>query len=559
MNLRSLFVSTQAAYSQALHGLPDAVESHGLHIAGVSPAFAFRHQLNPDGSGRFLETVGDIEAMFGPGFSQEQILSDDDTIWRHCNRADLGRVLALLRESATNSRPVSMDAVVHLPSRGRRVFRIRLFGAFTANGRLLNTGAAADITEVPLGPDTQFHSDLSYPPVSASPPRIDAHFLGQLARQIRTSLNVMQGFAQLLPMDRSHPVAAIQLERLGNIELACRRIEALIDGVKDVAFADDGRRQIIIESLDIEQVIQESLLTVEPQADALGLSLSLSSRIDRPGVLADRRALGLVMREVLSTAIRLNQASGSVVIGIDLCPVANHHPKRCRVQIKAAGPGLSKEQTEHLFQPFYKSEHSRKSGDGASTGLMVSRSLLHSMDGSIRVFSGTDGGNTFEIELPAAVDAVTVASDSAFELLRAAESRPGLVQPMHNGPLRIIYVEDDRLNSLLIKNVLGQISGFELLTADDGRSAWEMILEEVPHLLIADINLPFMNGDALVRAVRSNPDTRHINCVALSADTRSEEIERIMKAGFNDFWPKPIDVYELIHRIQQLDAGRFDA
>jgi CheY-like chemotaxis protein len=110
----------------------------------------------------------------------------------------------------------------------------------------------------------------------------------------------------------------------------------------------------------------------------------------------------------------------------------------------------------------------------------------------------------------------------------------------------VLYIEDEPLNVLLMEEVFRGQPQWRLEVARDGRRGVERALQVLPDLLLVDMNLPDMNGLQVVAALRSEPATANLLCIALSADALPEQIAAARAGGFDDYWTKPIDVARLL-------------
>lgn len=115
--------------------------------------------------------------------------------------------------------------------------------------------------------------------------------------------------------------------------------------------------------------------------------------------------------------------------------------------------------------------------------------------------------------------------------------------------LKVLYVEDDRLNIVLMEEVFRDAPQWELLIAETGAEALQCVQDEAPALLLVDMNLPDMNGLQLLQALRMQPHALP-PCIALSADGLPEQVAAARAAGFEDYWLKPIDVQALHTALQ---------
>ncbi|WP_423596387.1 response regulator [Roseateles sp. MS654] len=116
----------------------------------------------------------------------------------------------------------------------------------------------------------------------------------------------------------------------------------------------------------------------------------------------------------------------------------------------------------------------------------------------------------------------------------------------------VLYVEDDRINIVLMEEVFRLMPGWRLDVAETGAQAMEMLSRETPSLVLMDMNLPDMNGLELIALVRARPELAGLRCIALSADVMDDQRQRARAAGFHDYWLKPIDVRQLRAALERL-------
>ena len=114
----------------------------------------------------------------------------------------------------------------------------------------------------------------------------------------------------------------------------------------------------------------------------------------------------------------------------------------------------------------------------------------------------------------------------------------------------VLYVEDDRINIVLMEEVFRRLPGWRLECAEDGAQALEMLQQLRPDLVLIDMNLPDMNGLTLLQQMRAEPQLEGLLCVALSAEDHGDQVAAARRAGFSDYWIKPIDVPRLIEALR---------
>jgi CheY-like chemotaxis protein len=116
----------------------------------------------------------------------------------------------------------------------------------------------------------------------------------------------------------------------------------------------------------------------------------------------------------------------------------------------------------------------------------------------------------------------------------------------------VLYVEDDRINIVLMEEVFRLMPGWTLHVAETGAQALEMLPRVMPMLVLMDMNLPDMNGLQLMGHVRADARLAHLRCIALSADVMDDQRQRARAVGFQDYWLKPIDVRRLREALEKL-------
>lgn len=119
-------------------------------------------------------------------------------------------------------------------------------------------------------------------------------------------------------------------------------------------------------------------------------------------------------------------------------------------------------------------------------------------------------------------------------------------------PLRVLYVEDNRINAMLFEEALRPYAQLALTVAEDGQTAIEMVTHQAPDVLVLDAHLPDMDGFALLKALRALPGLASVPAYMCSADAMHEDITRAKAAGFTGYWTKPIDIRQITNELTQL-------
>jgi CheY-like chemotaxis protein len=203
---------------------------------------------------------------------------------------------------------------------------------------------------------------------------------------------------------------------------------------------------------------------------------------------------------------------------------------------------MTPEQMEQLFQPFNRLGRERSAQHGTGIGLVISQRLAELMGGSLRARSSSGQGSSFVLTLPRAVDPDTVRS----ELDSLALPEPGY----HRRTVH--YVEDNETNVEVMRGILAQRPQVELDVSVTGLDGLVAIRNRRPDLILLDMHLPDISGLELLRHLKTDPDTRGVPVVVVSADALDKQIEEAIEAGAARYLTKPISVAELLAVVDDL-------
>jgi PAS domain S-box-containing protein len=361
-----------------------------------------------------------------------------------------------------------------------------------------------------------------------------SEFLSSMSHELRSPLNAILGFAQLMESDTAAPTPS-QKASIDEILRAGWYLLELINEILDLAQIESGKLSLSPEPTSLGEVLLECQAMIEPQAQQRGITMTFPQFPVPCFVKADRTRLKQVLINLLSNAIKYNRTGGTVVVDCDGC----HAPGRIRLNVRDTGPGLSAEKLTQLFQPFNRLGQERGAEQGTGIGLVMSKRLIELMGGVLGVESSVGVGSVFSCELAAA---------AAPKLhLKTALPEAARVDAQAGGPLRtLLYVEDNPANLKLIEQLIARRPTIRLLTAVDGNQGIQMARAHQPDVILMDINLPGISGIEALRILRAEPATAHIPIVALSANAMPRDVEKGITAGFFSYLTKPIKVDEFM-------------
>ncbi|MGD1046390.1 MAG: ATP-binding protein, partial [Bacteroidota bacterium] len=361
-----------------------------------------------------------------------------------------------------------------------------------------------------------------------------SEFLSSMSHELRSPLNAILGFAQLMESDSPTPAPA-QAKNIAQILQAGWHLLKLINEILDLAVIESGKVSLSPESVSLSEIMSECQAMMEPQAQKRGIQMTFSRFDNTIFVKADRTRLKQIVINLLSNAIKYNKEKGKVDVN---CTITSSG--RIRISVTDTGEGLSPEKLAQLFQPFNRLGQEAGGVAGTGIGLVVTKRLAELMEGVLGVESTVGVGSVFWCELISAeAPQLAVQSDEA-------ETSVSAQSPISTRQRTLLYVEDNPANLELVKQIIARYPNIRLLTAVNGSSGIEIASVSQPDVILMDINLPDISGVEALKILQKDSVTAHIPIVALSANAMPRDIEKGLKAGFFRYLTKPIKVKELM-------------
>jgi len=366
-----------------------------------------------------------------------------------------------------------------------------------------------------------------------------SEFLSRMSHELRTPLNAILGFSQLLAMET---LRAEQADNVREILHAGQHLLDLINEVLDLARIESGKFTVSKEPLQLMPLIVDCLTLIGPLAEARGIRIIEAGRDCGKLVRADRTRLKQVLLNLLSNAVKYNRPQGTVSI------VCMPQGDTLQIRITDTGMGLTPEQQARLFVAFERLDADQTAIEGTGIGLVLSKRLVELMEGEIGLESTPGTGSTFWVRLPIAAGH---ADESHPAQPAAKEQTDGPVTRMQ---WNVLCIEDNPANMRLIERILDMRQNIRLLTASAPGLGLELAEAHRPALILLDINLPDMDGYAVLKCLRESERTRDIPVIAISANTMPKDLAHGKAAGFVEYLTKPLDVDKLLQVVDNVIA-----
>jgi signal transduction histidine kinase/CheY-like chemotaxis protein len=362
-------------------------------------------------------------------------------------------------------------------------------------------------------------------------------FLARMSHELRTPLNAVLGFSQLMLQDHAGAYdAAVRRQWLETIESAGQHLLSLINDVLELTSVEGGEIPLAQGTVPLPPLVAETLPLLAPMIRDSGVEVRHAGLAG--AVRADPTRLRQVLLNLISNGVKYNRPGGHVELS------AVRQGGWVELRVADTGRGLNEEQLRHLFEPFNRLGNEGGNVEGTGIGLVIVKSLVERMGGSIAVESRPGVGSVFTLRLvDASQDGAPVPTSIAPGGWEADDQAPGG---------SVLYIEDNTVNALIVQELVARRPGLRLSVAVNGHSGVEEARRLRPDLILLDMQLPDIDGLEVLRRLRADPDTAGIRCIAVSANVMPDDVARAMAAGIDDYWTKPIDMNAFLSTIDRL-------
>lgn len=358
--------------------------------------------------------------------------------------------------------------------------------------------------------------------------RLKSAFMANMSHEIRTPMNGILGFADLL---RTPGLSGeSQKMYIEAINSSGNRMLDIINDLVDISKIEAGQIEIKKDASNISELLNELILFFKPEAAKKNISLTLNSRIQKDFIIeTDKTKLAQVLTNLLKNAIKFTPKNGSIELNCDIKDSTN-----LVFSVKDTGKGIRKELHGKIFERFRQGD-SPDEYEGVGLGLAISRAYVELLGGRIEIESEPGMGSEFSITLPFRQTSESQASEK--------NEVPSASLPA----IKVLVVEDDDLNYILIKELLTKVDA-STYHARNGIEAVNMVKEISDiNLVLMDIKLPLMNGIEATREIKKiRPD---LPVIAQTAYAGLAEVQLSFQAGCDDYITKPIDFKVFLEKV----------
>ena len=361
-----------------------------------------------------------------------------------------------------------------------------------------------------------------------------SYFFSTVSHDIRTPLNAIIGYSTML--ESGFKTEAERKEAIDSILMSSKTLLGLVNDVLDLSKLEGGKMEILPEPTDCARLVHVVLEAFRASSGRSGLELRCRAE-EMPLLMLDPQRLRQIMFNLVGNAVKFTE-KGHVEIRAKFERRTNADTGVLRLEVEDTGCGIGEKDLERIGSAYVQvgSKVSRNGGTGL--GLAICKQLAAAMGGRLEVESTLGAGSTFSVIIPnVKVAESAVAVQERVNPPAAAQQRAPPVKMPH----RILLVDDSRMNLMVLRALLKNMGDFEVATAPDGNEALKLLTSpDAPQfdLVLTDIWMPNLDGEGLMRAIRSNPALAALPVLAVTADV--EVRDKSYEKGFDGILLKPI-------------------
>ena len=378
--------------------------------------------------------------------------------------------------------------------------------------------------------------------------RAKSTFLANMSHEMRTPLNAILGFAQLLERDPS--LAEKQRQQLRTIARSGEHLLTLINDILDLSRIEAGRLTLHVAPFVLDELLDDLEMMFRFRAEAKGLHIEML-REDLPKqILADQAKLRQIFINLVGNAVKFTQ-QGSVFIRVKASSLSPSSPSKrwLIVEVEDTGPGIAPEEQAWIFDSFRQSEVGRMAG-GTGLGLSISRRLVELMEGELTVTSALGKGSCFCFTLPLEI------TNEAHPKSPHPSEQHILLEKADAASQRILIVDDEQDNRALLRALL-ESSGFCVQEAANGHEALALFSTWSPHAILMDMRMPLMDGSEAIRRIKALPNGDKLPILAVTAGAFEDEERHILTLGVAGYVRKPFRAEEILARLSDALGLRY--
>jgi PAS domain S-box-containing protein len=357
-----------------------------------------------------------------------------------------------------------------------------------------------------------------------------AEIANKAKSDLRTPMNAILGFSQLLRLDHDHVLTEEYQVYVDQIMNAGTHLLALIDDVLNLEKIEAGEAELELEFLDTRQLVNQCLSVVQPAADNLGVGIEdLTHGRELTPVWGEATAFKQVLINLLSNAIKYNRPGGTVNLN-----VMEPNSGLSEISVADTGRGIPLDRQGEVFEPFNRLGAENSGVEGTGIGLSIAKRQVEMMGGSIWFESADGQGTKFAIQYRTDTHNGSKLSSDSFGPKRRQIS--------------LLYVDDNDANISAMEHMLGAKEEVRLTVVSDGEAAVSRVKQDCPDVILMTPNLLGMCGEETVKRLGQ---LGSMPIVAVGEEPATEVESQLLCAGYSSYLSRPVstdDVWRAVDK-----------
>ena len=368
-------------------------------------------------------------------------------------------------------------------------------------------------------------------------------FLNNMSHDIRTPMNAILGYAQLMEDELKEKDLPEISEYLKKLQQSGNLLLSIINNVLDMARIESGKIKVDENYERVGEVVDEIISTFSSEAEEKEIHLSGSMKVTHRNILCDGTKIREIYVNLVSNAMKYTPRGGNVTITVEELPCEKEGYMKVKSEIKDTGIGMSKEYLPTLFEPFSREQNTTIGRiEGTGLGMPIVKKMVDLMGGSIEVASELGKGTVFTFTLMHKI------ADRKFYSQKTEAAETSEMGKNLSGK-HVLLAEDNDLNAEIAVTVLEE-TGIVIERVEDGIQCVNRVVQMSPgtyDLILMDIQMPNMDGYKATRCIRRLDDKKkaEIPIIAMTANAFAEDRKKAFDAGMNGHIAKPIDIEKL--------------
>lgn len=370
--------------------------------------------------------------------------------------------------------------------------------------------------------------------------KMKEQFIASISHEMRTPMNAILGMSNLVIQTDLEPE---QYKYIHSIKQSSEILLGIINDILEISTLENGKILFDDKPFDLKQLLDNMMNVMQYKATEKQLEFKFDIAEGVPDVLiGDKLRLNQVLYNLVGNAVKFTD-EGHVFVRISTTGMEGNKTKLF-FEVEDTGIGIPEDKLNDVFGTFTRIRTKDRIFEGTGLGLSIAKNIVYQQGGQIGVTSEVGKGSIFNFS-------VAFAEGEMVDVEEVAKTKVATDKIYKEGPLKLLLVEDHKMNQLVARKTLEKkYEGIDLTIADNGKIACDILAEQDFDIVLMDIQMPVMDGYEAVAYVRNNmPQKNHIPILAMTAHAHISKDEKFKEYGFDNFVLKPFDPDQLFTKI----------